>query len=140
MSKTAFPKNEYVWGIIQTTNGFDFEITHNAINGKYYLYRKVNSHYNKITNSTVANNLLKKISEYEKQTKDICGYFNCIYATSDGCSIEGWNDAEGELNGTKSFCPIYNKQCIHARCHYCSREKTEICSRKTKMKGSSILC
>ena len=48
MSKTAFPKNEYVWGIIQTRNGFDFEITHNAINGKYYLYRKVNSHYNKI--------------------------------------------------------------------------------------------
>lgn len=121
MSKTAFPKNEYVWGIIQTTNGFDFEITHNAINGKYYLYRKVNSHYNKITNSTVANNLLKKISEYEKQTKDICGYFNCIYATSDGCIIEGWNDAEGELNGTKSLCPIYNKQCIHAKCKYCSR-------------------
>ena len=132
MSKTVLKKNEYVWGIIQTRNRFDFEITHNAINGKYYLYRKVNSHYNKMSSSTDAIDLLKEISKYEKQTKDICGYFNCVYATSDGCSIEGWNDAEGELNGTKSFCPIYNKQCIHAKCHYCSREKTEICSRKTK--------
>ena len=98
MSKTVLKKNEYVWGIIQTRNRFDFEITHNAINGKYYLYRKINSQYSKmITSSTIANNLLKEISVYEKQTKSICGYFNCVYATKDGCIIEGWNDAEGKI-------------------------------------------
>ena len=134
------PQNEDVWETIKTKNEFEFVITHDIINKKYILYRKVNSHYNKMSSSTDAIDLLKEISKYEKQTKDICGYFNCVYATSDGCIIEGWNDAEGKLNRAKLLCPIYNQQCIHAKCHYCSREKTEICSRKTKMKGSSILC
>lgn len=121
MARVTLPKDEDIWGTIQTKNEFKFVITHNVINEKYYLYRKVNSYYNKISSSTDANNLLKEISKYEKQTNDICGYFACVYATKDGCIIEGWNDAEGSLNGKKSFCPIYNVQCIHAKCKYCGR-------------------
>lgn len=121
MARVTLPKYEDIWGTIQTKNEFKFVITHNVINEKYYLYRKVNSHYNKISSSTDANNLLKEISKYEKQTFEICGRFACVCAMKDGCSIEGWNDAEGKLNGKKSFCPIYNVQCIRAKCKYCGR-------------------
>lgn len=130
MARVTLPKDEDIWGTIQTKNEFKFVITHNVINEKYYLYRKVNSHYNKISSSTDANNLLKEISKYEKQTFEICGRFACVCAVKDGCSIEGWNDAEGKLNGKKSFCPIYNVQCIHAKCHYCSRNTREQCNKK----------
>lgn len=121
MARVTLPKDEDVWGTMQTKNFFKFVITHNVINEKYSLYRKVNSHYNKLCSSTDANGLLKEISKYEKQTSGICGRFACVYATKDGCSIEGWNDVEGSLNGKKSVCPIYNVQCIHAKCKYCSR-------------------
>lgn len=121
MSRIILPQNEDVWETIKTKNEFEFVITHDIINKKYILYRKVNSHYNKMSSSTDANNLLKEISKYEKQTFEICGRFACVYAVKDGCIIEGWNDAEGKLNGKKSFCPIYNVQCIHAKCKYCGR-------------------
>lgn len=131
MARVTLPKDEDIWGTIQTKNEFKFVITHNVINEKYYLYRKVNSHYNKISSSTDANNLLKEISKYEKQTFEICGRFACVCAMKDGCSIEGWNDAEGKLNGKKSFCPIYNVQCIHAKCKYCGRNYKD-CLLETK--------
>lgn len=121
MSRIILPQNEDVWETIKTKNEFEFVITHDIINKKYILYRKVNSHYNKMSSSTDAIDLLKEISKYEKQTFEICGRFACVYAVKDGCIIEGWNDAEGKLNGKKSFCPIYNVQCIHAKCKYCGR-------------------
>lgn len=67
MSRATLPKNEDVWGTIQTKNFFKFIITYNVINDKYSLYRKVNSYYNKIGSSTDANALIKKISELEEE-------------------------------------------------------------------------
>lgn len=61
----AIPKQENIWGTLQTKNGFKFVITYNLTKNNYTLYSKINSQLNKITSSKDANELLKKIQEYE---------------------------------------------------------------------------
>jgi hypothetical protein len=49
-----------------------------------------------------------------------CSKFACVYATKNGCSIKGWIDAEGELNGKKGYCNFYDVMCISAKCRACA--------------------
>lgn len=37
-----------------------------------------------------------------------CKLFGCVYAIKDGCSIKGYMDKEGPINGTKSYCTHYD--------------------------------
>ena len=57
----------------------------------------------------------------------ICKLFACVYATRDGCAINGHLDQEGQLNGVKAFCPIYKVMCITAKCKACGHEGAEGC-------------
>lgn len=61
----TIPKQENVWGTLQTKNGLKFVITYNITKNSYSLYSKINSQYNKITSSKDANELLKTIEQYE---------------------------------------------------------------------------
>ena len=56
-----------------------------------------------------------------------CKLFACVYAMKGGCSIDGYMDKEGPLNGNKSRCPHYDVQCISAKCKYCARQGGEDC-------------
>lgn len=61
---------------------------------------------------------------------DICKMFACVYATKNGCSINGHIDKEGDLNGKKQYCPIYNVMCITAKCKACGREGIDECEHR----------
>lgn len=61
----TIPKQESIWGTLQTKNGMKFLITYNITKKNYSLYSKINSQYNNIASSKDANELLKKIREYE---------------------------------------------------------------------------
>lgn len=57
-----------------------------------------------------------------------CKKFACVYAIKSGCAISGWMSEEGELNGKKEHCPIYDVMCISAKCKACGRES--VCCKK----------
>lgn len=71
MSKSKFPKNEEVWGTINTINGLKFVITYNVFTNLYYLYIKDNitNQYTKISSSKDAIKLLIVIQRYEQNRK-----------------------------------------------------------------------
>lgn len=71
MSKSKFPKNEEVWGTINTINGLKFVITYNVFTNLYYLYIKDNitNQYTKISSSKDAIKLLIVIQRYEQDGK-----------------------------------------------------------------------
>ena len=48
-----------------------------------------------------------------------CKYFSCVYAMKYGCIIKGHLDEEGEKNGKKQHCKIYNVMCVSAKCNCC---------------------
>jgi hypothetical protein len=60
---------------------------------------------------------------------EICQLFACVYALKNGCSINGWMDNEGELNGKKCHCNIYDVMCITAKCKACGHEGIEGCKK-----------
>lgn len=112
--------SESKWGKVKTKNGFNFIITYDCVENIYNLYRVVNKNYGKICSSKNPHKLMMKIDLYEDNTKNICNYFTCNYATKHGCSIFGWNTSETE-KVKKKFCPIYDVECVWARCNFCSR-------------------
>jgi hypothetical protein len=59
----------------------------------------------------------------------ICKWFACVYATKNGCVINGWMDKEGELNGKKEHCSIYDVMCITAKCKACGHGGTDVCEK-----------
>lgn len=60
---------------------------------------------------------------------EICKLFVCVYATKSGCSIKGWTDQEGELNGKKEHCPHYDVMCVTAKCKSCGHEGVNNCKK-----------
>jgi hypothetical protein len=59
----------------------------------------------------------------------MCEWYACIYACHDGCSIKGYMDAEGKVNGKKEHCPHYDVMCISAKCSRCAHNGCDVCSR-----------
>jgi hypothetical protein len=62
-----------------------------------------------------------------KNMSKICPLFACVYAMKNGCTIKGWMDNEGKLNGKKEYCNIYDVMCTLAKCMACRNKSIEDC-------------